>query len=55
LASNFLEKVKPSAPQDAKSAKKQIMEGTKFIEGQQKLIRIADLSGYGWLVAEAYQ
>jgi len=47
LASTLLEKVKPSAPQDAallKTTTEQLLEGTECIKGQQNLIRIADLS-----------
>ena len=57
-ASGFLEKVKPTSPQETtllKNAKEQLVEGTKAIEERQKLIRIADRSDYGWPVAEAYQ
>ena len=38
-----------------KTAKEQLLEGTKAIGEWQKLICIADMSNYGWPVAEAYQ
>ena len=53
-----MEKTKNISPQEAnllKTAKEQLLEGTKANGEWQKPIRIMDMSEYRWPVAEAYQ